>query len=118
MRCQCPAVQDLRAKTRIHVPDSALLMGVMDEFGVLKYGEVYLAINPDPASELPRTITGGVVVAKNPCFHPGDVRRFKVRACTAGPLRCTAPEQATGCNRGQGAPAQGTHAWHSPCQAR
>ena len=72
--------QDLRAKTRIFVPDSALLMGIMDEFGVLKYGEVYLAINPDPAAELPRIITGGVVVAKNPCFHPGDVRRLKVHA--------------------------------------
>ena len=73
-----PGAQDLRAKTRIHVPDSALLMGVMDEASALKYGEVFLAVNPDPATERPRIVTGHVVVAKNPCFHPGDVRRLKV----------------------------------------
>ena len=32
--------QDLKARTRIFVPRSALLMGVMDEEGVLEYGEV------------------------------------------------------------------------------
>ena len=32
--------QDLKAKSRIFVPDSALLHGVMDEEDVLNYGEV------------------------------------------------------------------------------
>ena len=62
------------------MPDSALLMGVMDEAGVLNYGEVYVAINPDPSKDMPRVIKGKVVVAKNPCFHPGDVRRLKVQS--------------------------------------
>ena len=32
--------QDLKARTRVFVPRSALLMGVMDEERVLQYGEV------------------------------------------------------------------------------
>jgi RNA-dependent RNA polymerase len=73
------ADQDLKAKTRIFVPKSALLMGVMDEVGVLQSGEVFLAINPAPGTQsLPSIITVDVIIAKNPCFHPGDVRKLKV----------------------------------------
>lgn len=39
----------------------------MDEFRVLNYGEVYINAKG-------KVIEGTVVIAKNPCFHPGDIR--------------------------------------------
>ena len=36
-------------------------------------------MNTDPSELRPEVITGEVVVAKNPCFHPGDVRKLRVR---------------------------------------
>lgn len=70
-------IQELKKKTHIFVPDAARLLGVMDEVGVLSYGEVYVQIEEREGTR--RTITGEVMVAKNPCFHPGDVRVLKVR---------------------------------------
>ena len=66
-------------RTRIYVPDSVLLMGVMDEVGELRSGELFLQINPrqDGASS-PVVITGPVIMARNPCFHPGDIRKLQV----------------------------------------
>ena len=34
---------------------------------------------------LPAIVTGTVVVAKNPCFHPGDVRKFQARPLFRSP---------------------------------
>lgn len=70
-------IQELKKKTRIFVPDGACLLGVMDEVGVLSYGEVYVQIEDREGSR--QTIRGEVLVAKNPCFHPGDVRVLKVQ---------------------------------------
>ncbi|PKI46848.1 hypothetical protein CRG98_032786 [Punica granatum] len=47
---------DLRTKTRIFIPGGRSMMGCLDETRTLEYGQ------------------GRVVVAKNPCLHPGDVR--------------------------------------------
>ena len=86
---------NLRTKTRIFVPTGALLMGCLDETAVLNYGEVFLQLTrasgnfhhlQDGLDEFPKNfhggdsnivasvVTGKVVVAKNPCLHPGDVR--------------------------------------------
>ena len=85
----------LRTKTHIFVPTAALVMGCLDEKAVLNYGEVFLQLTPaagnfhhlqDGLDKYPkdfhggdsniiaRVVTGQVVVAKNPCLHPGDVR--------------------------------------------
>lgn len=60
-------LNQLRKKQKIFLKKSGCLMGVIDEIGVLDYGEVYLQV-PEGVIE------GQVVVAKNPCLHPGDIR--------------------------------------------
>ena len=86
-------MQDLRNKTRIYVPEAALLMGVMDELGLLEYGQVFIQIDRSPLLNSPEVVTGDVIVAKNPCFHPGDVKCLQVcsgpRQWPARPLRCS-----------------------------
>ncbi len=43
--CKCiTQVTDLRQKARLLVHDGATLMGVLDEFGVLEEGEVFLQV--------------------------------------------------------------------------
>ena len=69
------AIMELRQRQRVLVPESACLMGVLDETGVLEYGETYIHIKMENSKEVEeRDITGPVAVTKNPCFHPGDVR--------------------------------------------
>lgn len=70
-------IMELRQKQRIIVKKSACLIGVLDETGTLEYGQTYIRIsNPGP-DEFKMTVTGFVAVTKNPCFHPGDVRRLE-----------------------------------------
>ena len=63
--------QELREKAHIFAPESGLLMGVLDEYGVLDYGEVFVRIAHKQEN---RIIQGKVIVTKNPCLHPGDIR--------------------------------------------
>ena len=80
--------QALKERTRIYVPDSVLLLGVMDEMNVLDSGEVFLRIDPSTGSNTsPVIITGPVIMARNPCFHPGDIRKLQV---------CSAPTRTPG----------------------
>ncbi|KAM7487791.1 hypothetical protein LguiB_025275 [Lonicera macranthoides] len=81
---------DLRTKTRIFVPRGRSMMGCLDETRTLEYGQVFVQFssagrNPfrnkslilsSIASGLDqcKIVFGNVVVAKNPCLHPGDVR--------------------------------------------
>lgn len=85
----------LRRKTRIFVPQGRLLMGCLDETATLNYGQVFISVSPTPGTPhkifndgLLRAsvcgingvaqdvciVKGKVIVAKNPCVHPGDVR--------------------------------------------
>ncbi|KAJ7530357.1 hypothetical protein O6H91_14G000500 [Diphasiastrum complanatum] len=84
----------LRTKSRILVPKGRCLMGCLDETGILEYGEAFVQVSPTPGTrsllkdglDAPRdgcgvsgqesacVVQGHVVVAKNPCLHPGDVR--------------------------------------------
>lgn len=74
-------MQALKEKARIYVPQAVLLMGVMDEMSVLQPGELFLCIDPQngrvPGAG-PQVITGPVIMGRNPCFHPGDIRRLQV----------------------------------------
>ncbi|KAL2896157.1 RNA-dependent RNA polymerase 6 [Bienertia sinuspersici] len=79
---------DLREKARIFVPSGRWLMGCLDEVGVLEQGQCFIQVsNPSLEncfskhgsrfSEVKtnlQIIRGLVIVAKNPCLHPGDVR--------------------------------------------
>ena len=67
-------IKELRTKTKIRVQDSWSLLGVTDESGTLKYGQVFIQIDnshqqkENPTKEI---FQGPVIVTRNPCFHPG-----------------------------------------------
>ncbi|BAC00725.1 putative RNA-dependent RNA polymerase [Oryza sativa Japonica Group] len=81
-------LQDLLEKARIFVPKGRWLMGCLDELGVLEQGQCFIrATVPSLNSYFVKhgsrfsstdknteVILGTVVIAKNPCLHPGDVR--------------------------------------------
>lgn len=68
------AKTDIHERQRIVVEKSALLIGVLDEYGVLGPDEVYVHISkPDTGEE---EVVGQVAICKNPCFHPGDFRKL------------------------------------------
>ncbi|XP_073142058.1 RNA-dependent RNA polymerase 2 [Henckelia pumila] len=80
-------ISDLRSRCRIFVPKGRVLVGCLDETGILEYGQVYVRVTLTK-TELQCTdqpyfhkvdgttcvVKGKVVVTKNPCLHPGDVR--------------------------------------------
>lgn len=91
-------MQDLRNKTRIFVPEATLLMGVVDELGVLEYGQVFIQIDRTLTLDSPQLVAGNVIIAKNPCFHPGDVRVLQVRLWPAATLdRGSLQQSMAGC---------------------
>lgn len=64
-------------KCRILIHNSRLLFGVCDHKDVLKPGECFVRVTLN-ADGRPRTITGAnVLIARNPCLHPGDLRKLK-----------------------------------------
>ncbi|XP_043696159.1 probable RNA-dependent RNA polymerase 1 [Telopea speciosissima] len=83
-------LQELRTKTRIFVSNGRSLMGCLDETRNLEYGQVFVQVSSigrkqfhgnssfmfhRNESDQQKFIVGGkVIVAKNPCLHPGDVR--------------------------------------------
>ena len=58
-------------KLRILVPKSRNIFGVCDPYKILRYGECFIRVTIDG---LQKTLTGKVVVCKNPCYLAGDVR--------------------------------------------
>lgn len=78
----------LREKARIFVPAGRWLMGCFDELGVLQQGQCFIQVSTPRlencfskhGSRFNETennleiVKGFVVVAKNPCLHPGDIR--------------------------------------------
>ena len=52
------------------------MMGVVDETGTLEYGQVYVAYS-DFITQDVFILQKTVICAKNPCFHPGDLRKFE-----------------------------------------
>lgn len=63
--------QDLKAKARIYIGESAYVIGIMDEYGILEYGEAFLHIK---RRNLDLILNKNCTVAKCPCLHPGDIR--------------------------------------------
>uniref|UniRef100_A0A1J3CMU9 RNA-dependent RNA polymerase n=1 Tax=Noccaea caerulescens TaxID=107243 RepID=A0A1J3CMU9_NOCCA len=65
---------ELRTKSRIFIPRGRSMMGCLDETRTLEYGQVVVQYSDPTRLGSRYFITGPVVVAKNPCLHPGDVR--------------------------------------------
>ncbi|XP_078314526.1 uncharacterized protein LOC144617504 isoform X2 [Crassostrea virginica] len=74
-------IRDLMRKARIQLPfeKGRIMMGTLDDTGQLEYGEVFVQYSEIPGQQQQDTIihTGPVVATKNPCFHPGDLRKFQ-----------------------------------------
>ena len=87
----------MKKKARIRVKNACVLIGVIDDSGVLEDGEVYISVNrtsfepTDPffMSSISKfqngkaifgttlgseVVSGKVIVCKNPCTTPGDIR--------------------------------------------
>ncbi|CAH8356862.1 unnamed protein product [Eruca vesicaria subsp. sativa] len=80
-------LSELKSRCRILVPKGRILIGCMDEMGILEYGQVYVRVTLTKAElesreqsyfrkidEDTSVVVGKVVVTKNPCLHPGDIR--------------------------------------------
>jgi RNA dependent RNA polymerase len=63
----------LRKKTRIFVEKGAVLMGGIDETGLLPEGCIHISVNQSLESAF-ETIVGPVLVTKHPVTYIGDVR--------------------------------------------
>ena len=62
---------DVKNRARIYIKDSAYVIGIMDEYGVLEYGQAFLRIK---RKNLDLTLNKKCTIAKCPCLHPGDLR--------------------------------------------
>ncbi|CAF2347051.1 unnamed protein product [Rotaria sp. Silwood2] len=59
-------------RAHIRVPKARYMFGIVDEYKVLKEGQVFIQITDEDGN---RTILEGpIAITKNPCHHPGDLR--------------------------------------------
>jgi hypothetical protein len=75
---QFSKVAELKQHCRIPLrpEEGRYLLGVLDEYRILKYGQVFISTSSnidDPLSPC-RVIKGAVTVSRSPCLHPGDLR--------------------------------------------
>ncbi|GIY00773.1 RNA-dependent RNA polymerase 1 [Caerostris extrusa] len=75
------AIDQLRSKARIAIPSQygRNMLGVIDETNTLKYGQIFVQYSEVLGNKESHTevLKGIVVVTKNPCMHPGDVRKLE-----------------------------------------
>uniref|UniRef100_A0A915BR60 RNA-directed RNA polymerase n=1 Tax=Parascaris univalens TaxID=6257 RepID=A0A915BR60_PARUN len=68
------------SKLKIFLPSSMgrTMYGVIDDTGVLQYGQVFVQYSPSVRTPSKKVVThvGPVLVTKNPCLVGGDVRMF------------------------------------------
>jgi RNA-dependent RNA polymerase len=77
------SMRDLLQRTRIRIPpnEGRNMIGIVDEYNVLEPGQVYIQYtilnnNKNNNSETKVLDNCKVVITKNPCHHPGDIRTF------------------------------------------
>ena len=73
-------------KARIKVPDTFLLLGVLDETGFLKENEIFVQTSEfiyhnGSVDKKDKIWEGDVLVARNPALHPGDLQVVKAVDC-------------------------------------
>ncbi|CAM1331261.1 RDR2 (predicted) [Pycnogonum litorale] len=64
-----------KGKLCIPIEKSRNLYGVPDPIGILEYGQCFIQVTIDNE---PTVLSGKVVLTKNPCYHPGDVKVLEV----------------------------------------
>ncbi|KZO99422.1 RdRP-domain-containing protein [Calocera viscosa TUFC12733] len=67
------ALREIRFRARIPVPNSWTLIGIADEFNILKRNEIYACVHK-PGDPEPHWITGPALVTKSPSLGPGDAQ--------------------------------------------
>lgn len=73
----------IKSKTTLLVQKGARLLGVIDESGILDENEVFVTYSiSDGRDETDRQVVEAekVLVTRNPCLHPGDIRVIKPRS--------------------------------------
>ncbi|KAI9321571.1 RNA dependent RNA polymerase-domain-containing protein [Dichotomocladium elegans] len=73
-------LNDLKEKTRIHVPNGALLLGILDETNTLEEDEIFCQVSeflPNSTYVKRNVVVGECVIFRNPCLYPGDIRVVK-----------------------------------------
>lgn len=83
---RCMQFGELLSKAKIFVPEGRWLLGCLDETGILEYGQCFIQVSGPTRSRACdgsgqskkgsplKVITGKIIVTKNPCLHPGDIR--------------------------------------------
>jgi RNA-dependent RNA polymerase len=76
-------ILDLKTKGKITDKYSAVLLGVIDETETLKEGEVYVKLKSETIKTDNKIliVKGDVIVTKNPCMHPGDIKVLRAVDC-------------------------------------
>jgi len=90
--CSFNIIRELIDRTRIRMDKNRArnMFGIVDEYGVLESGQVFIQYTKTRPKQLKNfdgeggggyseeleVYTGKVVVTKNPCHHPGDLRVF------------------------------------------
>ena len=72
---------DIKKKARIYIEQSAYVIGIMDEYDILEYGQAFLHIKRD---NLDLILDKKCTVAKCPCLHPGDIRVLEFKKYREG----------------------------------
>jgi regulator of nonsense transcripts 1 len=67
-----------KSKLRVLVPKARVVFGVCDPYGELEYGEVFFKPSLPEGDFFEFSNAEYVVVGRNPCYHPGDVRILKL----------------------------------------
>ncbi|KAJ8589428.1 RdRP-domain-containing protein [Rhizopogon salebrosus TDB-379] len=66
-------LRELKYRAHIEVPGSYTLLGVSDEWGCLREGEIFATVF-DERTGLNKNITGDVAITRSPQIHPGDLQ--------------------------------------------
>jgi regulator of nonsense transcripts 1 len=66
-------------RCRILIPKSRILFGICDPWGILKAGQcaVRVTLGGEGAGRPMSLANAEILVGRNPCLHPGDVRKLK-----------------------------------------
>ena len=68
-------VSDLCRRSNLHVKKGCLAMGIPDYSDKLQTDQIFIQICKE--GESPEVITGPVIMYRNPCLHPGDIRKVE-----------------------------------------
>ncbi|XP_075742155.1 uncharacterized protein LOC119187896 [Rhipicephalus microplus] len=107
--------KELKTKARILVPPAfgRTMFCVLDETGTLEYGQVLVQYSNDmlryKVNDAAMILVGDVIVTKNPCMHPDDIRKLTalnvpqlhhVRDCIVFPAKGDRPhpDEMAGCD--------------------